>query len=159
MKKIIIVETYFAASRDAVFELAASRPEIISHIFPGMPPLIPSVTGASLDSDGPCRAGMYRTINLGDGSSIKEIILDYDVPRRHHYRVHEMTDGQKKIFNQLESDWSFEESGNGCKVKWVYTVGFKSPLLFPLAIVLQWAMGKCMRNCHNILKADLERVA
>lgn len=78
------------------------------------------------------RAGLTRTIVLGDGATLHEALTEVDAPNSFSYRITEPTGPMGLLIDHADGVWSFADSGAGSTaVTWQWTIHPRSKLLTP----------------------------
>ena len=99
--------------------------------------LIAGVEKADMFEGQALAEGSWRRITMTDGAVLEEVVLDYDPPRKHRYR---WTEGLKPPFSFLVRSgtgcWDFSEVDGGTRIVWSYVFELKSPLAYPLILLI-----------------------
>jgi hypothetical protein len=100
--------------------------------------------------------GAWRRITMTDGSVLKEQVLDYDPPTRHRYR---WTEGVKPPFSFLVRSgtgcWDFSEVDGGTRIEWSYVFELKSPLAYPLLLLVVPLFRGWQKQGLEAMRAEL----
>jgi uncharacterized protein YndB with AHSA1/START domain len=127
--------TVIPRPREEVFQFACANATFERHLRPRGP--IAGIEKAEMFEGQPLAEGSWRRISMTDGSVLEEVILDYVPPSLHRYR---WTKGIKPPFSWLVRSgtgrWDFTEVDGGTRIDWGYVFELKSPLFYPLLLLI-----------------------
>lgn len=122
--------------REEVFVFSSANDTYERHLRPLGP--IAGIEKAEMVDEQSLAEGSWRQISLTDGSVLREVILEHVPPSRHRYR---WTDGIKPPFSLLvrsgTGTWEFTEVAGGTRIDWGYVFELKSPLAYPILLLIQ----------------------
>jgi hypothetical protein len=122
----------FPVPRDILFPFATS-PEMLSKVIEAQGP-IPGVERSWVVGGGETKQGTLRRVILTDGTPLDEEVLEFEVPRKHSYRVK----GYRGVFASLvksgEAQWIFSPIDIGTRIVWRYEYELTSPVALPVAL-------------------------
>jgi hypothetical protein len=96
---------------------------------------LPGVRGVR-DQSGPWNAaGRSRTVELTDGSTAAERIVEYTPPHSFAYEVAEFTGLPRWAGQRVRGEWTMTPDGAGCLVRWTYSC-YPKPGRLPLLRVI-----------------------
>jgi hypothetical protein len=155
-EKILISETTIQADPLKIFEFLAVNPASFPKAFRGFFPLIPSIEEIMILGDGKLKVGSDRLVKLGDGTQIKEQILEHNPPWTHRYKTIEKNTLQNLFLESAEAGFFLTKKENEVLTKWEYKFVPKNNLLSTIVMpVFLWgfqiAMNKCLRNTKNAI--------
>lgn len=110
-------------------------PQLFASWFGPLPPV------RSTDQDGPDpdepwgTVGQRRTIELGDGGSMREHLLTVDRPHRFDYEITDFVGALKPLVDRVEGSWVVTPAGTGARVTWAWDLhprGRAGALLVPV---------------------------
>lgn len=150
------LEAFIAARREPTFDFVTAE-GVLPKMLTGYQ-LLPAVVRTSGNTGPWDRPGSARTVHLADGTTAREEVTAYEVPRYFAYRTSHYTFALRYLATHAEGQWWFEEHNNGTKVRWTYTFHPRSWFsAIPLAMFVrtQWLgyMGTCIMNAQRILEA------
>lgn len=136
---------------EKVFESLAVDGKQFPNFFKGFFPLIPPIVEITIPPNSKVEVGIIRTVKLGDGSIVKERILEHNSPYSQTYDMAEMNSIQKILFTNMQGKYTLSESNGLIAVNWDYTFfpqkSFLSFLLVPLvARAFRRAMISCLKK-------------
>lgn len=76
--------------------------------------------------------GQTRSFVLAGGGGLRETLTMVDAPNAFGYTLCDLRGPLAPLIDHVDGLWSFEPSGTGTRVTWVWTVHAKSPLTAPL---------------------------
>jgi hypothetical protein len=115
----VTTEADARAPRAAAF--ACIAPIDLSKIFPRYGPL-PAVVGTSDESGAWDHVGATRTVNLSDGSSVREELTAYVEGERFLYRLSPVKSPLRFVVRYAAGAWEFTDQPEGVThVRWTYT--------------------------------------
>lgn len=128
----------------------ATTPENAARFFTGYGP-VPAIRAIEWTSPGPTQPGRRRRVELADGSALDEVVLAFDPPSRHVYRVSGYHGLMARLVRDAEGTFSFEPTAEGTRLGWHYRYRLTSPLVWPLAALVirgpfRRAMGQALAN-------------
>lgn len=149
----IHTEISIQSKLEKVFESLAVDGKQFPNYFKGFFPLIPPIIEITIPPNSKVEIGIIRTVKLGDGSIVKERILEHNNPYSQTYDMAEMNSIQKILFTNMQGKYSLRESNGIIAVNWDYAFfpkdNFLSFLLVPLVV---WAFKKAMNRCLKKVK-------
>ncbi|MBK8397741.1 MAG: hypothetical protein IPL26_21210 [Leptospiraceae bacterium] len=156
--KEIHTEVFVTESIEKIFNTLAVNGADFPKYFRGFFPLIPSIEEITIPIDTNIEVGLIRTVRLGDGSLVKERILEHNSPYSQTYEMAEMNSIQKLLFNNMIGKYTLKQKENQVEVNWDYTFlgkdTFLSRLLLPVVV---WGFKKAMKSCLTNMKAFNEK--
>jgi hypothetical protein len=144
--KMIEAEVWLPVSCDIAFDATVGRAEPLARIFAGAPPLIPTITAARIEDEGPTRAGAVRRVEFSDDNHVREQIVEHAPPLCHRYTMLEMGRTQRALCRDMISTWSFSPADGGTSLRWSCEIAPSSHLSRPLTWLFAWAFGRAMRR-------------
>lgn len=143
---------------ETIFNCLAVDGKKFPHYFKGFFPLIPPIKEITIPEGSQIEVGLIRSVKLGDGSLVKERILENNPPYSQKYEMAEMNPIQKLLFTNMHGKYTLKEANGVVEVNWDYTFfpknGILSSLLTPL---VAWAFRNAMINCLKNMKAIEEQ--
>lgn len=121
------------ASLDATF--VAIAPIHLPLIFTGYGPL-PAVVRTRDQTGNWDAAGQTRTVVLSGNSTAREMLSEYQRPKRFAYKVHEFTGLMRHLVKYAEGEWDFTESAGQTEITWSYRFIPTSRLAMPLVAII-----------------------
>ena len=120
--------------------------------------LLPAVVRTSGNTGPWDSPGSLRTVHLADGTTAREQVTAYEVPRYFAYRTSDYTFALRYLATHADGQWWFEQHNNGTKVRWTYTFHSRSwfsAVLLAMFVRTQWVglMRTCIMNLQRILEA------
>ena len=135
----------------------ATDPAAAAEFFTGKG-LVPGIRRIVPHDAGPTRVGTRRRVELADGSTIEEEVLEFDVPRRHRYRVSGYHGLLAALVREAEGDWEFSAAEGGTRIVWRYAYhGRGAWAALPLAVIVKGpfrsALGAALQKLRSQLAA------
>lgn len=141
-------------SREEVFAFSCRNDTFERNLGPRGP--VAGVKKAEFFDGHSLAEGSKRRITLTDGSVLEEVILDYTPPSRHRYR---WTKGLKGPFALLVRSgtgcWDYSEVPGGTRVDWSYVFELKSPLAYPLALLIMPLFKSWLAQSLESIRSEL----
>jgi len=123
--------------------------------FVGYGPL-PAVTGIADGAAAWQSVGQHRTLMLADGSTAREELTEFTVPRAYAYRVTDYSSVLRFVVNHAQARWEFEPIGKQqCRIRWHYAYYPRNWLAAPLVWIIVrtlWTayMRRSLRLCVQL---------
>lgn len=140
--------------REEVFAFSCANDTYERHLRPLGP--IAGIDKAEMFEGQPLAAGSWRRISMTDGSTLEEEVLDYAPPTLHRYR---WTEGIKPPFAWLVKSgtgrWDFTEIDGGTRVDWGYVFELKSPLFYPLLLLIVPLFRTWLKQGLSSIRSEL----
>ena len=156
--KEIHTEILVKGKIETIFNCLAVDGKKFPNYFKGFFPIIPPIKEITIPEGSKIEVGLIRTVKLGDGTIVKERILENNSPYTQKYEIAEMNPIQKLLFTNMIGKYILKESNGMVEVNWDYTFfpkdGFLSSLLVPL---IAWAFKNAMNSCLKNMKAFQEK--
>ncbi|THG32959.1 SRPBCC family protein [Naasia lichenicola] len=97
--------------------------------------------------------GQSRTLVLGDGTTLKEVIVEFQGGRTFSYEATEFTNALGRLIHGVRGDWTFIEDGTGSIVRWTWEFKPRPFCRLPVRLLLvplfrnymQRAVGNAVR--------------
>ena len=131
------------------FTIAAPLPELFSHWYGPLPPVV--------SVDGPEEwgaAGLVRTVRTADGSTMHEEMLDVERPRQFSYRLSQLTGALRHLAASVDGAWHFEPVDGGTQITWSWVVHPASGF----AAVILPVVGRCWQGYARRALDQLEQL-
>jgi hypothetical protein len=124
--------------------------DVLPHVLHRWGP-VPAVVGTA-DLTGPWDTpGSERTVLLGDGSSAKETLLDWERPAYFRYRVDRFSGPVGRLVDHAIGEWWFSSDGTGSGFRWTYTFIGRGPASRAvLSVVARTAWARYMEQCADL---------
>jgi hypothetical protein len=112
--------------------MAARLPEIFSHRYAAFPP----VREVTDEPEGWGTAGQTRTIQLADGSRLRETLTSVDRPHGYAYVLDDIHGPLRPFVSTVDGAWSVTPEGTGARIGWAWTLHAKaSPARLTLNVI------------------------
>ena len=153
MKIHTLAMAEFPVPREKLFAFASS-PEVLTRVLQAEG-IIPGVERIWIVGGGETKKGTLRRVILTDKTPLDEEVVDFEEPRKHHYRVK----GYRGIFASLvkygEAQWIFSPIDVGTRIVWRYEYELTSPLALPIALpIVKVAFQRFMQAALTRLQAE-----
>lgn len=157
-QKEIHTEIVVNGKLEAIFNCLAVDGKEFPKFFTGSFPIIPPIKEVTIPTGSKVEVGLIRTVRLGDGSVVKERLLEHNSPYTQKYEMAEMNPIQNLLFTNMIGKYTLKEANGTVEVNWDYTFfpknGILSSLLVPL---IAWAFKNAMITCLKNMKAFQEK--
>jgi hypothetical protein len=155
-EKILVSELLIQADPTVIFTFLSVDPLSFPKAFRGLFPLIPSIEEIMILGDGKLQVGAERSVKLGDGTQIKEQILEHSPPWSHRYKTIQKNLLQSLFLESAEAGFYLTKKENGILTKWEYRFVPKDSILSLIIMPvflwgLQIAMSRCLEKTKVIL--------
>ena len=135
------------ASAEQVFDFVASEQGFLS--FSGYGP-IPGLKQVVFEQGSYQRVGSESRVTNTDGSTHRERILACDRPRQFRVLIYGLSPPFGKLVRQIEERWSVTSEPRGCRLSRTFAFELRSPLLWPLSLLLVQVLFRgAMRRHHR----------
>jgi hypothetical protein len=154
-QKFIHTEISVKGKIETIFNCLAVNGEKFPNYFTGSFPLIPPIKEIIIPPGKKIEVGLIRSVKLGDGTIVKERILEHNSPYTQKYEMAEMNLIQSLLFTNMQGKYTLKELNGSISVNWDYTFFPKRNLLSYLLVpIVVWgfqnAMNKCLKNMKSI---------
>lgn len=130
---------------EEVFDLAVSCAGLERLLRPVGP--IPGVARAELADGKKLASGVRRFVTMTDGSVMEEAVTAFERPKQHAYRwVNRPALPFSLIVRTGWAVWAFSPSASGTHVEWSYTLELTTPLVYPLARLVEVLFRRWMKR-------------
>jgi len=102
-------------------------------------------------------AGQSRTLELGDGTTLKEVIVEYDEGHSFAYEATEFTNILGRLIHGVRGDWTFIEDGPGTIVRWTWEFKPRAFCFIPVRLLLVPLFRNYMQRAANNAAALADR--
>ena len=100
------------------------------------------------------KKGAIRRLVMTDGVPLDEEFVEFEPPRKVHYKLKGFRGPLALIAKHCEGQWVFSPLGNGTRISWTFTAHLTSPLAAPAAIpVIKVFMKQAMETSLQALKS------
>jgi hypothetical protein len=134
--------------------------DVLPHVLHRWGP-VPAVVGTRELSGAWDTPGSTRTVVLGDGSVVRERVLQWRRPQRFEYRVDRFTRPLGWVAQYALGAWLFSETRDGgAEFRWTYSFsarGRLARLLLAVFVRTAWAryMEQCADRCVELAQAPV----
>lgn len=157
-QKEIHTEIQVKGKIETIFNCLAVDGKDFPKFFTGFFPIIPTIKEITIPEGSSVAVGIIRSVKLGDGSVVKERVIEHNSPYSQKYEMAEMNPIQKLLFTNMIGKYTLKEANGEVAVNWDYTFfpkkGILSSLLVPL---ITWAFKNAMITCLKNMKAFQEK--
>ncbi len=123
--------------------------------------LLPAVISIEAQTGNWDAIGQTKTVNLSDGSSVKERLTQYQKPDYFSYVVSDFSGILGLLITSAVGEWWFESSDlspNSTLIRWSYTFIPKSFIAIPILwIVNKFVWAGYMRSVMSNIQLQLDR--
>lgn len=144
----------FALPVDAAYDRVLAAP--LERVFDRRHLLIAPITRTEGQQGEWGRVGQTRTIVLGDGSTMREELVDIAPGQRFDYHLDRVTGLLRPLLREVDGRWTFAPDGDGTRVTWswrVTLVGPQAPVVAPvLARLWQGFAGRGFDRLEGLLR-------
>jgi hypothetical protein len=125
--------------------------------------LLPAVIGVEAQTGKWDAIGQTKTVHLSDGSSVKELLTQYQRPDYFSYVVSDFSGILGFLITSAVGEWWFESgnlSPNSTLIRWSYTFIPKSLIAVPILwIVNKFLWAGYMRSVMSTIQLQLDHKA
>ncbi len=159
-QKEIHTEILVKGKMETIFNSLAVDGKDFPKFFTGFFPIIPAIKEITIPDGSKVEVGLIRSVKLGDGSIVKERVLEHNSPYTQKYEMAEMNPIQKLLFTNMIGKYTLKEANGVVEVNWDYTFFPKDGILsFILVPLIAWAFKNAMNTCLKNMKAFQEKGA
>ncbi len=143
-----------AAAAETLFGFLASEAGFLC--FPGFGP-IPGLERVVFDHGTYTLVGSESRVTNTDGSTHRERIVECERPRRFTVRIVELSGPFGWLVREIEERWELHPSGGGSHLERVFAFTLRSPLYWPLSLLLAQVLFRAaMRRHHRAIAARFD---